>query len=166
MVERLRLRPWTVKQATPFVLRVHRRLPKVQGALWAVSVRRGAEVVGCALVGNPSRAWMEDSAVLAVLRVAVLEGNANACSMLYGSCSRAARAMGADSLVTYTHGDEHGASLKASGWIDGGMTDGGEYDRPSRARQLVIDPEPKRRWFAPWSTALRSLASPASGKET
>lgn len=160
----LRLRPWTVKQATPFVARVHRRLPKVQGALWAVSVRRGAEIVGCALVGNPSRVWMEDSAVLAVLRVACIEGNPNACSMLYGACSRAAKAMGADSLVTYTHGDENGASLKASGWIDGGMTDGGEYDRPSRERQLVIDPKPKRRWFAPWSLAVRDAAPPRGEK--
>ena len=74
--------------------------------------------------------------------------------MLYGACSRAARAMGATGLVTYTHLDEHGASLKASNWIYGGNTDGGEHSRPSRPRALAIDPLPKRRWWAPWSEAV------------
>lgn len=146
----LYLRPWSVKAALPFVARVHRRLPKVQGAMWAVSVRKLGEVVGVALVGHPARLLAEDDATLGVLRVAVLEGNQNACSMLYGACSRAARAMGADDCVTYTHGDEPGTSLKAAGWIDGGLTRGGEHDRPSRQRELAIDATPKRRWWAPW----------------
>lgn len=145
----LRLAPWTVKQALPFVRRVHRRLPNIQGAMWAVSVWRDGEVVGAALVGTPARVWNGDT--LNVLRVAVVEGNRNACSMLYGACSRAARAMGAKNLVTYTHGDEHGTSLKASGWIDDGLTDGGEHNRPSRPRLPGVDATPKRRWFAPWS---------------
>lgn len=153
----LRLRPWTVKQALPFVRRVHRRLRKVQGALWAVSVRVGDDVVGCALVGHPARAQMEDHAVLAVLRVAVIEGHPNACSMLYGACSRAVKAMGADDLVTYTHLDEQGASLKAAGWIEGGETDGGEWSRDSRQRELAIDSDPKRRWFAPWGKRAQEI---------
>lgn len=158
MTPQLRLRPWTVKQGKPFVERVHRRLPKVQGAMWAVSVRRGSDVVGCALVGHAARLLSDDDETLSVLRVAVIEGNANACSMLYGACSRAAKAMGADNLVTYTHGDEHGASLKAANWIDGGMTDGGEHNRPSRHREAALFPEPKRRWWAPWSVRAKAVA--------
>jgi hypothetical protein len=146
----LRLRPVTVKRAIPFVGKVHRRLPRIQGAMWAVSVRDGDALVGVALVGHPARKLAEDG-TLAVLRVAVIEGARNACSMLYGACSRAAKAMGAPNLVTYTHGDEHGSSLKASGWVDGGLTDGGEWNSPSRQRALAIDPLPKRRWWAPWS---------------
>lgn len=149
----LELRPWTVKQAIPFVRHVHRRLKKIQGAMWAVSVRRGPEVVGVALVGAPARVWNGDT--LTVLRVAVIEGNPNACSMLYGACSRAARAMGAENLVTYTHLDEHGASLKASGWVEVGLTEGGQWDRDERQRELAIDANPKRRWFAPWSARAR-----------
>jgi hypothetical protein len=144
----LRLRPLTVKAALPFVAAVHRRLPRIQGAMWAVGVADGNDLVGVALVGHAARVWPD---TLGVLRVAVIEGHPNACSMLYGSCSRAARDMGAGSLVTYTHGDEHGASLKASNWIDGGFTMGGEHSRPSRPRAPAVDPLPKRRWWAPWS---------------
>lgn len=160
----LRLRPWTVKQAKPFIRRVHRKLKRVQGGLWAVSVRLGASVIGCAVVGHPARELMEDDATLAVLRVAAIEGYPNACSMLYGACSRAARAMGADNLVTYTHAVEHGASLKAAGWIFGGMTDGGEHDREGRQRPLAIDPLPKRRWWAPWSKRARAVRPDAEAR--
>jgi len=162
----LRLRPWTVKAALPFVRRVHRRLPRVQGALWVVSVREGSDVVGCALVGHPARTLAADHETLAVLRVAVIGAEdpddppryPNACSMLYGACSRAVRAMGADNLVTYTHGDEHGTSLRAAGWIDGGLTNGGEHSRQMRLRLPAADPLPKRRWWAPWSLRAKELA--------
>jgi hypothetical protein len=152
----LELRPWTVKQAVPFVARVHRRLPKVQGALWAICVERDGDVVGAALVGHPSRKLAEEG-ILSVLRVAVLEDQRNACSMLYGGCARAARAMGATSLVTYTHLDESGVSLKAAGWVDGGLTDGGSWDRAKRPRLPGVDEAAKRRWWAPWSERVASV---------
>lgn len=146
----MRVRPWTVKAGLPWVKATHRRLPRCQGAMWAVKVERDGVVVGCALVGHAAR-LLAARGVLCVLRVAVAEGNPNACSMLYGACSRAAKALGALGLVTYLHGDEHGASLKASNWIYDGMTDGGEHDRPSRRRGAAVDAEPKQRWWAPWS---------------
>lgn len=158
----IHLRPWTVKQAIPFVARVHRKLPRVQGGMWAVCVRTEAgDVVGCAIVGRPARKLAgETCETLAVLRVAVIEGHPNVCSMLYGACSRAAKAMGAVGLVTYTHVDEHGASLRASGWVDDGLTRGGEADRPSRRRNPVVDARPKRRWWAAWSSrAVRAGAA-------
>lgn len=117
--------------------------------MWAVGAWAHGELIGVALVGWPARELNDDT--LSVLRVAVVEGHRNACSLLYGACARAAKAMGAENLVTYTHGDESGVSLKAAGWVDGGLTDGGEWDRPGRPRQLALDPEPKRRWWAPWS---------------
>lgn len=149
----LYLRPWTVKAGKPWVKQVHRRLPNVQGAMWCIAVYSSLsrEVVGCALVGHAAHVWSEQTAVLSVLRVAVLEGYPNACSMLYGACSRMAKAAGAEGLVTYLHGDEHGTSLKASGWIFGGWTSGGEHSRESRPRTAAIDSAPKQRWWAPWS---------------
>jgi len=82
---------------------------------------------------------------LCVLRVAVKtdpetgHGIKNACSMLYGSCWKAARAMGAESMVTFTDLDEPGTSLHAAGWIEDGTTNGGEWSRPSRKRNKAIN---------------------------
>lgn len=139
----------TVSAAIRFTRSVHRRLPRVQGGMWAVAVEDDGAIIGVAIVGHPARVWMGDT--LCVLRVAVVEGHYNACSMLYGACSRAAKALGAANLVTYTHLDENGASVKAANWIDGGLIGAGDWDRPSRQRDLPIDAERKRRWFAPWS---------------
>lgn len=140
-----------MKAAKPFCKLVHRRLPKIQGGLFAVAIHHGLEVVGCAIVAHAVGQWSEGEVTLAVARVAVLPGHKNACSMLYGACSRMVQASGADNLVTYTHLDENGASLKASNWVDGGLTDGGEHSRPTRQRALAIDADQKRRWWAPWS---------------
>jgi hypothetical protein len=145
----LAVSPWTVKQALPFVAKVHRRLPRIQGAMWAVALLADGQIVGTALVGWPARKLNGDT--LSVLRVAVVEGHKNGCSMLYGACSRAGKAMGAKNMVTYTHVDEPGTSLRAAGWVDGGLTDGGEWSRESRPRLPGIDAEEKRRWWAPWS---------------
>lgn len=152
---KLRLRPWTVKHADAiaFIADVHRKLPKVQGAMWCVSVRDESDIVGVAIVGWPSQEQTtREMDHLRVLRVAVKEGYKNACSMLYGAAWRAARAMGVDSMDTFTHLEEPGVSLRAAGWIEDGLTDGGEYDRPSRRRMKQVDAQPKRRWWAPGST--------------
>lgn len=151
---KLRLRPWTVKRAhaLQFVKDVHRKLPNVQGAMWCVSVRSGSEIVGVALVGWPSQVQTNDEIDhLRVLRVAVKEGYKNACSMLYGAAWRAARAMGCTSMDTFTLQEEPGTSLRAAGWIEDGLTAGGEYSRKSRPRKKQVDARPKRRWWAPGS---------------
>jgi hypothetical protein len=152
----LMVRPCTVKSAKKWIAEHHRHLKKMQGAMWAVRAICKFQTIGVAAVGNPAQEW-QNIGVLCLLRMAVLDGYPNACSLLYGACSRAARAMGAVDLVTYTRLDEPGTSLKAAGWIDGGETDGGEYDRPSRPRQPALFPDPKRRWFAPWGRRARGL---------
>lgn len=148
------VRPCTVTRAQKWVAQVHRRLKKIQGAMWAVQAIEDGEMIGVAMVGHPAR-LLAERGVLAVLRVAVLEGHRNGCSLLYGSCARAARAMGATELITYIHLDEPGTSLRAAGWIFDGLTSGGEHDRPSRPRAPAVDPAPKKRWVAPWSTRLK-----------
>jgi hypothetical protein len=144
-----------MKAAKPYNFEVHRRLPEVQGGLWAVRlVDDDGAVVGGAIVGHAARTIPD---VLAVLRVAVEPGHMNGCSMLYGACSGAARYMGAEDLVTYLHLDEHGASLKASNWVYGGNTDGGEWSRDGRECRLAIDPLPKKRWWAPWGIRAKRI---------
>lgn len=158
------VRPWTVRKsdALAFVRVTHRRLPDIQGAMWCVTVRNGNPgrdgVVGVALVGHPSQAQTNDEYEhLRVTRVAVAEGHQNACSMLYAACWRAARAMGALRMDTFTHSDERGASLRAAGWIPGGMTAGGEHSRKARPRKAQVDPRPKQRWWAPGSVGVEII---------
>jgi hypothetical protein len=152
----LSIRPCTIRSALAWVGETHRRLPRLQGGMWAVQVLDDGERIGVAIVGHPAR-LLAERGHLCVLRVAVTEGHPNACSILYGACARAARAMGAADLVTYTHLDELGTSLRASGWIDAGLTSGGEHDRPSRRRLPAIDALPKRRWVVPWGETARSV---------
>lgn len=155
-VKPLRVRPITVKAATlSFIKGTHRRLPKVQGAMWGVAAWSGVELVGVALVGWPSRTQTNVEVThLRVLRCAVKEGFPNACSMLYSAAWRAARALGCESMDTHTHLDESGTSLRAAGWVFAGLTDGGEHARANRPRAKAVDPRPKKRWFAPGSAAL------------
>lgn len=157
----LRLRPYPIKHALPFVRAVHRRLPAIQGGMWSVAVEDATEIRGVAVVGRPNARMMDNGDRLQVLRVAVIVGTPNGCSMLYGACSRAARSMGATDLFTYIHDDESGISLKASGWVEDTAfeSDGGEWSRPSRQRELTIEPGKKRRYWAPWSAYVKKMAT-------
>ncbi len=153
---KLVLRPITVRRATAlgFIADVHRRLPRVQGAMWGVSIcdAETLDVLGVAIVGHPSQEQTTPTNEhLRVLRCAVREGVPNGCSMLYGAAWRAARALGALRMDTHTHLDEPGTSLRAAGWVDGGLTAGGEHSRLTRPRSAAVDPLPKRRWWAPGS---------------
>ena len=164
------LGPYPTKHAKTWTRKVHRRQPKIVGALWCIGLWVDAELRGVAIVGRPSARKLDSAAgerlsVLEVTRVAVLEGTRNACSKLYAACSQAARAMGADGIITYIHGDETGVSLRAAGWVKDVQTAGGEWDRDDRPRLPMIDPEPKTRWWAPWSKALRRPTVPISGAE-
>jgi hypothetical protein len=73
--------------------------------------------------------------------------------------------MGGVDLVTYTHLDEPGITLRAAGWVDGGVTDGGEHDRPSRRRRRAVDASPKRRWFAPWGRRAQEILAERGATE-
>jgi hypothetical protein len=77
--------------------------------------------------------------------------------MLYGAAARMAKASGCRGLVTYTHLDEPGVSLVVSGWIEDGITAGGEHGREGRPRRKAIDAEPKRRWWAPFSERAQEI---------
>jgi hypothetical protein len=152
----MHLKPCTLKKAIPWVRDTHRHLPKVQGGMWAISIHDDEKMIGVAIVGHPARLLMERG-FLCVLRVSVLEGHKNACSMLYGACARAAKAMGAAGLVTYTLLDESGTSLRAAGWTHKGISRGGEYNRPSRGRPQAKQPGPKNIWWAPFSEPAPGL---------
>ena len=155
---------YPVKYARQWVESVHRRIPVLTGAMWCLGLWDGPVMRGLAVVGRPSARMLDVAArerigTVEVLRVAVIEGTPNGCSMLYGGCARAGRAMGLDGMLTYIHDDETGVSLRAAGWVRDGNTDGGEWSRPSRQRSLVLDAKPKTRWWAAWSDAVKPVAA-------
>lgn len=127
--------------------------------------------MGVALVGapvarmladtkQPGEDWPPPAETLEVVRVAVIEGVKNGCSMLYGAVSRAARAMGASNLLTYIEENEPGTTMKASGWVeDNGLFGGGQADRPSRPRKMRSSDDAckRRRFWAPWSIKAKEI---------
>ena len=146
-MSRLYLRPIPVKRALRWNAEVHRRLPALQGDMWAIAAVRGGlterspgggdrdgnvlildRTVGIAIVGRPTARRLDSQeetlGALQVLRVAVVEGDESpsghkgANSILYGACARVSRDMGALDLFTYIHHDEEGVALKAAGWIE------------------------------------------------
>lgn len=142
---RAAIRPCSVKFALRMVKEWHRHLPDLQGGLFAASCVADGQCVGVAVAGNPARVWQGTGRIV-ISRVATT-GHENTCSMLYGSLCRAAKALGYSEAWTYTLPDEPGTSLRAAGFVDMGLSDGGEHDRPSRSRKPAVRPEPKRRWL-------------------
>jgi hypothetical protein len=138
--------PITVGDACAFVDRVHRHHPAPQGGLWAVAVSLGGDVVGVAIVAQPVARGLADEWTAEVRRVAVVEGIANACSMLYGACWRAARALGYRRLVTYTLQSEPGTSLRAAGWRVVAEVKGRSWHCESRPRVDRHPTQDKFRW--------------------
>lgn len=191
----MRTVPITIRLATKLTAETHRREPSLTGALWAIGLIMATEhVVGCAVVGCPKARKLDGPAdrpklTMEVLRVAVPEGlvvvasfggvmraHGGGCSKLYGACARTARAQGARNLLTYTHADEPGVSLRGAGWIrdedEHGtpiVFGGGHWGNEKRPRKKRKEEGPKHRWWAPWSehlTAVEAAGAPAKGTGT
>lgn len=149
-----RIAPCSVKAALKQISAWHRHLPKLQGALFAARViGPDGECCAVATFGNPCQEW-QDTGRGVITRVAAQAGlpgvgehAAPACTMLYGSLCRAAKALGYREAWTYTLPHESGKTLMGAGFIDMGLTDGGEHDRASRHRKAAVNPAPKRRWL-------------------
>lgn len=138
----------TIKDARAFVAQHHRHLPRAHHALFAVGVAdRGGSVRGVAIVGPPTARLLDDGWTVEVRRVTT-DGARNACSMLYGACWRAARALGWRRCITYTLASESGTSLRAAGWRVVGETRAQVWSRPSRPRVDGNPAQAKLRWEA------------------
>lgn len=143
--------PVTHKDANEFVRRLHRHSRPTLGAIFCVGVADNT-LRGVAICGRPVARRLDDGATLEILRVAT-DGASNACSMLYGACRRAARALGYSRVLTYTLPEEGGASLKAAGFKFDGDAGGSHamwHNRPGRSAQPVGDDlvGGKWRWVA------------------
>ncbi len=145
-MRRLDVVPCTIAAAKSFVGQHHRHHEPPVSGLFAVAVAHSDDVVGVAIVGRPVARHASDGWTCEVTRLCVLEGHKNGCSMLYGACWRAARALGWRRCITYTLPEEGGASLRGAGWTLLGEAGGGSWSRPDRPR---VDEHPlqvKLKW--------------------
>lgn len=130
----LRLAPISIKAAKAFVVRFHRHNNAPLSGLFAASViDEAGEIQGVAIAGRPCSRKIQDGWTCEVTRLCT-NGAKDACSMLYGSIRRAAKALGYNRIVTYTRGSEPGTSLRASGWKETAKSNPGEWSSPSRPR--------------------------------
>lgn len=142
----LQLAPVTRDQAMEFVATIHRHHGRPLGYRFAVGVRDGDRLVGVAMAGRPVARMLDDGRSLEVTRVAT-DGTPNACSMLYGACWRAAKALGYSRAITYIQGDETGVSLRAAGWLRvADLPPRAGWDVPSRRRGPGVDGIARQRW--------------------
>ena len=142
----LRVVPCSLRDAQRYVASLHRHhadqpLPGHKLSL-AVEKRTrlidGPEWVRCgvAMIGNPSARALQKDPLLVEIRRVCTDGTPNACSMLYGAARRALRAMGYETIITYTLPEEGGASLRAAGFaldkVDAGGCAAGWHNRAGR----------------------------------
>ena len=123
----LRVVPCSLKDAQRFVASLHRhhKDQPLPGHKLSLAVEKQTRLlngpewvrVGVAIIGNPSAPALQKDPLLVEIRRVCTDGTANACSMLYGAARRALRAMGYETIITYTLPEEGGASLRAAGFI-------------------------------------------------
>lgn len=140
------LQPLFLTEAQEFVAEHHRHHEAPVGGLFAVGCSDGEKVVGAAIVGRPVARMNNDGWTAEVTRLCALEGQRNACSMLYRAAWRACRALGYRRLITYTLESEGGASLRASGFRLVGQRGGGSWSRTDRPRVDKHPLEQKTLW--------------------
>ena len=138
------IRPITFRQASDYINQHHRHHRATVGCKFYIGLYEGEKLIGCAVCGRPVSRYLDDGLTCEINRVCT-DGTRNACSMLYGACCRAAKAMGYRQIITYTLESESGTSLKASNFLDDGIA-GGEIWTGNRKRNNGVPQEKKRRW--------------------
>lgn len=151
------IHPISLRQARDFVQEHHRHHDMPQGGLWAIALLREGEVdqggrglllVGVAIAGRPVSRVLQREGCCEVIRVCVVEGVPNGCSMLYGRCRRIAQAMGYRGVITYTLKSESGVSLRAAGFEAVAAVPGRSWSCLSRPRRDSHPLDAKVRWEA------------------
>ena len=163
----LRPAPITLRDANLFVERIHRHNGPLPAAKIAVAAIDDTGLVhGVAIAGLPKARMLMATGTLEVNRVCT-DGTRNCCTFLYGAVKRAAKAMGYARLVTYTHQDEPGTSLKASGWKFDGEAGGGSWvsNDPRRATSRLHENDRKHRWVIVLADDVPPLVLPDEVRE-
>lgn len=154
----MRAIPIELKEANEFVNRLHRHHAPVHRDKFRIgALNDEGRLVGVIQLARPVSRVLDDGLTIEVVRLCT-DGTPNACSFLYSKAARIAREMGYKKIITYILESENGVSLRASGWHKETDTRGGEWNTPSRPRNLVEQQmslfgnepkyitEPKQRW--------------------
>ena len=141
----LEIRPVDFQTAQSFVRENHRHNRPPVGHKFSIGCYMGGVLVGVCMVGRPVGRYLDDGLTLEVNRCCT-DGTRNACSMLYGAATRAAKALGYKRLVTYTLKSEPGTSLRASNWSCDGEAGGTHWTGERYVQQEMKLSEMKVRW--------------------
>ncbi len=140
--------PLTLAQANTLVASWHRHHKPAVGhrfSIGAFDVKLDG-FVGAVVVGRPVARLTPQHLFAEVTRL-VTNGHKNACSYLYASAARAADAMGYWKIQTFILDSEPGTSLRDAGWEFEAVTDGGDWNSPTRKGRRTDQPQcPKQRW--------------------
>lgn len=143
----LRPKPITLAEASAFVGKLHRHHKVPVGHRFSIGCAKAGELVGVAVIGRPVARMTDQYAVAEVTRLCT-DGTKNACSFLYALAARLALEMGFHRIQTFILADEPGTSLQAAGWHFDGLSDGGDWNRPSRSNRRTDQPmQGKQRWI-------------------
>lgn len=140
----LQVSPMCVQSARRIIARWHSHHHAPRGALFAVSVTHGGEVVCVATVGRPGARRLDGGTVAEVTRVAS-NGTEHAASMCIAAAARMAIAGGYRRIVSYTLLGESGTSYRAAGWVITGLVKASDawHSRPGRT---TVQGGAKVRW--------------------
>lgn len=144
----LEIRPCDFATAKEFVGEHHRHNKPPAGHKFSIACYDGERLCGVAMVGRPIGRYLDDGMTLEVNRCCT-DGTRNACTILYGAATRAAKALGYKRIFTYTLQSEPGTSLKASNWVCDGEAGGthwtgGRYEGFEQIEMQLM--EKKIRW--------------------
>jgi hypothetical protein len=154
---RLQLKPIFRSDARLFVAKHHSHNHPPSTSIFQIGAEVDGELVGVVIGALPLARKLMDGYTLEITRVAT-NGYPNACSLLYGAATRAARALGYKRLLTYTLESERATALRATGWtadealrehdVHGWENRSGVRQRTTNLfGEVNVPTEAKRRWW-------------------
>ena len=141
----MEIRPIDYATAAQYIDENHRHHRRPVGHKFSIACYDSGRLCGVAMVGRPISRHLDDGVTLEVNRLCT-DGTKNACSMLYGSAWRAAKALGYTRCITYTLQSEPGTSLRAAGWRCDGSAGGKKWTGKRSGKEPEYPQEMKIRW--------------------
>lgn len=143
----IKIIPLDLKEANNIVANLHRHHKPAVGHRFSLGViDENGNVRGCAIASRPIARLADQKFTLEITRVAT-DGTRNACSMLIGAITKAARSMGYAKVQTTTLSHESGSSLKAVGWLFCELDQDGTGWDSRKGRKVDCKTEIKVRWW-------------------